>query len=73
MKQDDFERLMALVAVVESQAECKADEQMCAAIRCGIGILERFVVAVEKIAANTAPAAQSIASMSIDFTKGPVA
>jgi len=52
MKQDDFERLNQIITEMEAEAQTKADEKMLDAIRLGVGILERFVVAVEKIAAQ---------------------
>ena len=55
MKQDEFERLNKLISEMEAEAQTKADEKMLDAIRLGVGILERFVVAIEKIAAQGEP------------------
>lgn len=52
MRQDEFERLHKILSEMEADVQSKADEKMLDAIRAGVGILERFVVAVEKIAAN---------------------
>jgi hypothetical protein len=51
MKQDEFDRLNKLINEMEDMSS-PADKQMFGAIRIGAGILERFVTAVEKIAAQ---------------------
>lgn len=55
MRQDEFERLNKLISEMEAQAKTKADEQMLEGVRAGVGVLERLVTALERIAANTKP------------------
>jgi hypothetical protein len=52
MKQDEFERLNKLINEMEADAKTKDDRMMIESIRIGAGILDRFVTAVEKIAAQ---------------------
>lgn len=55
MKQDEFEKLHKLISEMEAAAKTQADERMFDGIRAGVGVLERLVVALERIAANTTP------------------
>lgn len=55
MKQDEFEKLNKIITEMEASAKTKADEQMFEAVRAGVGILERLVVALEKVAAANTP------------------
>jgi hypothetical protein len=52
MKQDEFERLNKLINEMQADAKTRDDRMMIESIRIGAGILERFVTAVEKIAAQ---------------------
>lgn len=56
MKQDEFERLNKIVTELEKMVQSRGDELMLAALHAGVGILERFVVAIERIAAQGEPA-----------------
>lgn len=52
MKQDEFERLDKIITEMEGLVKDQSDQKALEAIRAGVGILERFVVAIEKIAAQ---------------------
>lgn len=69
MRQDDFERLNKLISEMESTAKSKANEQMCEGLRASVGVLERLVVALERIAANTAQIGTTSTAPAIDLPK----
>ncbi len=55
MKQDEFEKLHKIITEMEFATKSEADMKMLEAIRAGVGVVERLVVALERIAANTDP------------------
>lgn len=55
MKKDEFERLNEIATEMEATAQTKGEELQMEAIRCGLGILKRFLVVFEKIAAVHVP------------------